>query len=272
MASGTTFQKNAKGRYRFFFNDPRGEVDTADKQRQLFYKNASGLKGGWDAESTLYAKLWAASVANVLAQPDAQTAQIEYTVPKLLNFIVPAAKAILWDGLPNEQWVGALRAVTVSYAVNNPAVTGRQFASFLASNPTAPKWSPDWCIGAIKQMCFGPGISIWPARYNAIRPVVERLYGVDLPDFAQELQVWEASQGGPPSGNVPAFVRPEEVQTELIAEGYDLGPTGADGAFGSKSQAALIAFQKAHGLEPVGSVGPKTRAALQDEWGRRSGT
>jgi peptidoglycan hydrolase-like protein with peptidoglycan-binding domain len=42
----------------------------------------------------------------------------------------------------------------------------------------------------------------------------------------------------------------EQVQASLIWLGYDLGADGADGAIGSKSKAAIIAFKKAHGLSP----------------------
>ncbi len=51
-----------------------------------------------------------------------------------------------------------------------------------------------------------------------------------------------------------------DLQKALKEKGFD--PQGADGQFGPGTRQALIAFQKANGLEPDGVVGPKTRAAL----------
>jgi N-acetyl-anhydromuramyl-L-alanine amidase AmpD len=49
-----------------------------------------------------------------------------------------------------------------------------------------------------------------------------------------------------------------EYQRLLIAKGYDLGPTGADGVKGPRTTAAVVAAQKAGGLDPDGLVGPRT--------------
>lgn len=56
---------------------------------------------------------------------------------------------------------------------------------------------------------------------------------------------------------------PDEIralQSRLAALGYN--PGAADGYFGPKTKAAVIAFQRDHWLVPDGIVGPKTRAAL----------
>ena len=52
----------------------------------------------------------------------------------------------------------------------------------------------------------------------------------------------------------------EELQKNLIYLKYD--PKGADGSFGTNTEKAVIAFQKANGLKPDGIVGPKTQAML----------
>ena len=51
-------------------------------------------------------------------------------------------------------------------------------------------------------------------------------------------------------------------QQDLIFLGYDLGPKGADGIFGTKTDAAVRAFQGSKGLKQDGIVGKDTWAAL----------
>lgn len=48
------------------------------------------------------------------------------------------------------------------------------------------------------------------------------------------------------------------IQEYLIAHGYSCGSAGADGKFGSKTAAAVRAYQKDHGLIVDGDVGQKT--------------
>lgn len=54
-----------------------------------------------------------------------------------------------------------------------------------------------------------------------------------------------------------------EIQRALIARGYDLGASGADGDAGPKTIAAVAAFQRAAGLVADGIAGPLTQKALQ---------
>lgn len=52
------------------------------------------------------------------------------------------------------------------------------------------------------------------------------------------------------------------LQTLLIGYGYSCGSYGADGDFGTATEKALKAYQKAMGLSVDGSCGPKTWAKL----------
>lgn len=61
----------------------------------------------------------------------------------------------------------------------------------------------------------------------------------------------------------------KRLQEVLNSLGYDCGE--ADGIFGSKTKAAVIAFQKAHGLTADGVVGMKTRDALENVTGEHGG-
>lgn len=54
-----------------------------------------------------------------------------------------------------------------------------------------------------------------------------------------------------------------KMQTMLIQRGYSCGSYGADGKFGNATYAALVAFQRDHGLEPDGVCGKNTWAALE---------
>lgn len=55
-----------------------------------------------------------------------------------------------------------------------------------------------------------------------------------------------------------------DIQRAFLARGYDLGPSGADGALGRLAIAAMTAFQGAEKLDIrfPGTIGPKTIAAL----------
>jgi len=264
-ACGASFKPTGRGNYRFFVG--ADEVDSADEQKKLFLLNSSGLKGSWDDASKERIKLWVAGFANTLVQPAAMTVQTDFTADRVKTFATPGAKAILFDGAAADGWVGALRAAFLSFAANLPAVAGKQVETAVQTT-SAPKWSQDWCQHLLKAMTFGPNITIYPGRYNKIRPVIENLYGVDLPDFAQDLQNWRDDHAvvAPVYVGEPTFENPRDIQQLLIDLGYDLGPAGADGNFGTKSKTALRTFQGLNHLDPDGNPGPLTRAKLSEAW------
>lgn len=55
----------------------------------------------------------------------------------------------------------------------------------------------------------------------------------------------------------------EELQQKLIKLGYSCGSYGADGDFGNSTLAAVVKFQKDHGLDDDGEVGPLTWRAIE---------
>lgn len=55
-----------------------------------------------------------------------------------------------------------------------------------------------------------------------------------------------------------------DMQELLLQLGYALPRYGADGEYGSETESAVKAFQKAEGLEEDGKYGDKTHAALMD--------
>jgi hypothetical protein len=274
-ASDADFLEKSPGKWRFFWRHSKDQVNGANEQKKLFMLNSSGHQGSWDDESKAHAKLWAASIANVLAQDKAIEIQTNYTAARVRMFATEFARTNLFDNVPSTGWVGATRAIYLSFAANLPAVASKQLKAALEETGAA-KWSKEWCIHIARRLTFGPGITIYPHRYNSIRPVVEKLYGVDLPDMAGELKMWKGVQGldnvhddevmsEEPSGE-PTFTTVKEVQQLLSDMGYDLGPTGVDGAMGRKTKEALLVFQGNVGLKADGLIGPKTREAMVMAW------
>ena len=62
-------------------------------------------------------------------------------------------------------------------------------------------------------------------------------------------------------GSVGPYVT--AVQAKLVQLGYDLKAYGADGKYGAKTETAVMAFQRDHGLSADGVVGPATYDALE---------
>lgn len=56
----------------------------------------------------------------------------------------------------------------------------------------------------------------------------------------------------------------KKLQSALISAGYDVGSTGADGIYGSKTASAVKAYQKANGLSVDGIVGTQTWGSLNN--------
>ena len=100
----------------------------------------------------------------------------------------------------------------------------------------------------------------WFSRYgkdmNDVRDDVAELMGIEKqkqPTIHKDTTLRYGSEG-------PAV---KELQTNLIKLKYDCGSAGADGDFGSGTEAAVRAFQKDHGLTIDGIVGTATQEAIK---------
>lgn len=244
---GAQFMLAQNGKWRFAFRDQRGVVDNEQKQMQLFYKTGNGNKGSWSPDGRLYAKGWAAAISSLWQDPDAQAVQRVFTYSRLGQFITPSAKAFL-ETRPMGPTADAVYAAYVSFAVNNPSWASNSLQRALSSS-TMAFFSEEHLIHILKHLTFDPGVAIYPARYNAIRPVLEQLYGVQLPDLAGELQAWSVMTG------LPTNVTTKQVQEALVSLSYDVGPTGADGKYGTATKAALFKFEQENGVPPANQDG-----------------
>ena len=183
---GCEWKKNAKGQWRFHFKDSRGEVDTVAKQRELFL-GCDGKKGSWSPENKEMAKKWAAGMANIWLNQDACKVHASSVASRLISFVMPNAKKVLFDGVETE-YANMFRAAYLSFTANNSVK-----ADFHLSRISSkwPKWSREWCIAGLKELTFGPGIAIYPGRYDKLRPWLEKLWtGIDLPKNKEDLKNW----------------------------------------------------------------------------------
>jgi len=191
--SPVEFKKNGAGLYRFFSKGI--EVNSEALQRQLFLGGpAMGFKGVWTPELREYAKQVAAWFASFWDYPLFRTAQAEYTKARMPGFVTTDARKILFSNpKPDDQfgWSGALRAAYYSFAANLPSVASKS----LVKASMTPAWLTRHPEGqfyiALQVLTFGPGISIYPKRYEDIAPVLSSLFGVAIPLKADELKQWK---------------------------------------------------------------------------------
>lgn len=248
--------------------DPKSAIDTREAQ-QDFFLGCSGREGDWGGSNSpqrAKAMAWARAFADVLQHPVSPIVQNDKAAEDITKFYMPFAVDYLLKDKgdttrPTSNNMDAAIAIYSSFAANLPSVAASQLEKFSTST-RYPKYSKLW----LEQMCwyltFGPKIPIYAGRYNSIRPVVERLFGVDLPDFAEDLLATQVNAQAITTAGVYDLSTSFGLQQALIDLGYDLGPRGADGIVGPKTKAAIVAFQTAQKLVPDGIVGPKTTAAL----------
>ena len=243
--TGATLGRNAKGSWRW---KRRGQwVETKEQQSALLRGTSTGKRGTWkDADKAINAA-WVAGVASVFQDPRALAVQLGFTFARIRGFAGEKSKAVLWaPGLPKEDkgLVGALRAIFLSYAANLPAMAETMLLRAVNTSKAKP-WSEAWVGDCMESLIYGPDIAIYEHRYKLIEDLVERYYGVQLP------------QVDAPTGPLRTT---RSVQEALLRLGYDFG--SVDGIEGPKTRAAITSFQKSCGLKTTGAVDMQTRDAL----------
>lgn len=261
-AAGVIFKRSDKG-WRFYFRDGSLVLTEAEQRRQFFGAPVVGKKGTWQEANKVLARAWTACFANIWADAQARKTQVEFTAKGLItNFVFGEARAQLFGatspkedaGLP-----GAVRAAYISFAANNPA---KALAAYrVAQLANLPMWTQPWSVEVLKHLTYTPKIAIYPERYNKIRPVLERLYGVDLPDMAEHLRSAGVS--------AEALMGVKEAQECLIHLGYSLGPAGADGVPGAKTRAAVREFQVRNAMSGDGELSMVTALKLREQTKQR---
>lgn len=241
MPGRPVFRQN--GVWRFLVNGVA--VDDKTKQRDLYLGGASGLAGQWDAVQKGHARRVCAVMAALWSEPEFQDVQIDYTAARMLSFAMPDSRKLLFAGdYPKDGWEGAVRAGFISFAANLPAVADQQLRKIVATTEYQAADARVRCIMALRALTFGPNIAIYPHRYHTIRPVLERTFGIDLPDFAEELHDFQTEKK--PWRH--HYYEPRALQQALLMLGFDLGRAGADGVIGRKTKEAIRDFEKMVGL------------------------
>lgn len=221
LMSKATFKKTDQGLWRFHIPDPNGNevvVNTETLSRYMFTRSSSKI-GTWSETNKLWAKCWAASIADLFEDDAAVAAQVAWTVPQLkANFVLRQGKAIVFEeGSSYDGYAGVIKALLIAYGVNLPAVAERVIAT-AAARSTFPKWTKQWCLDLAHDLALTSGISLWPGRYNYKRPALEAAFGVELPKNASELalRAWANEPLGTGSPWVPSpVVNVPSVETNI---------------------------------------------------------
>lgn len=189
-----------------FAADGSGAVVNKEAQKQLYFGDANGnTLGTFDDAKRLRAKTWAACLANVWADPRAIDVQSQFTLPRLISgFVWAELKQDLFTGdQPEDGWLGALRAMLLSFAVNAPAIVVKRYAACRSNGLTFG--TPGWCLAVLRGVVVGAGVDVWPARWVAERALAKRMFGVTLPTYIQLTSgVWDPPQPADDSTPVPA--------------------------------------------------------------------
>jgi hypothetical protein len=210
--TNTTFEKVGNA-WRFSFKGTGTVVNTRDTQKLLYFGDANGnALGSYNDAKRLIAKTWAACLANVWSDPRAVAVQCDFTLPRLTNgFVWAELKQDLFTGdQPEDGWIGAVRAMLLSFAVNAPSIVVRRYAACRSNGNQFG--SPEWCLAVLRGVVIGAGIDVWPARWVAERSLVKRMFGVTLPTYVQLTSgVWDPPQ---PADGMPLPVPTPDPEPE----------------------------------------------------------
>ncbi len=211
------FFRAGDGKWRF--SHKGATVNTNAAQKLLYFGDASGNKlGSYTDAKRLRVKTWVVCMANVWDIPGSTDVQTEFTLRNLKNgFVWGNLKAELFaEGVGEDGYVGATKAMLLAYAVNAPAVVVKMYDSGKANGKA--KFSPEWCLELLRHVVLNGGIDVWKSRWGAKLPFVEKAFGVKLPTYAQlAARSWAVSE--PPPRPAPVVVAPEPViEPESIPE------------------------------------------------------
>lgn len=187
--SNATFKQNKIKQWRFFI----GEEECASEKmlQKLYLGGSSGLIGDWTDAQRHHAKTWVVGLSKIWDNPRARDIQVKFIAARLFSFVMPETKKVLFVDEEWDSWKGAVKAAYLSFAANNPKLASDNFLIAHRSTSHA-MWSPEWCVHVLKQLTFGPGIAIYPNRYNKIRPALEGLFNnISLPKTSDALKVWQ---------------------------------------------------------------------------------
>lgn len=192
-----TFFKTPEGKWRFAQNNVT--VTTTSAQKQLYFGDPSGnTLGSYNDAKRLRVKTWVVCMANVWDIPGATDVQMEFTLRNLkAGFVWGNLRAELFsEGVSEDGWIGATKAMLLAYAVNAPAVVVKAYDGGRTNRHL--KFSPEWCLELLRHIVVGNGLDVWRSRWGAKLPFIESAFGVKLPKYnALVERAWKVEEPTP---------------------------------------------------------------------------
>lgn len=214
------------------FVSPSGSlVDSDAAARTMFFGAANvGRKGSWSPSNKALAKEWAARIASVFQHQDAADVQRTFMARRLRSYIMPSAEILFGPDHSEgsiDNWE-LFRVLYLSFAVNTPSRTAECYAYAL----TRKRGFLDQFEAFVRRLLL-----INPPFYpDRLLTTIKLLRTV--PNFRLTLRVAEAVAEEHKASGITVV----RTQKALVALGYDIGPSGADGVMGAKTKRALATF------------------------------